>query len=155
MEGHLGMLIVTRRGDGYRYAPPILRARYLRRLLEGVAMKTLYATVILGLLSLTPAKGDDLPGLVVVDRHSHELVLDIEAADTMARVCGLSDACSDDFLHFRYLLASVWARQILLDSLPRDDGNKARLSQLRSEADDLSRRLDAFRNVIHQRYQQH
>jgi len=118
-------------------------------------MKTLYATVILGLLSLTPAKGDDLPGLVVVDRHSQEFVLDFEAASQMSKACRLSDACSDDFLHFRYLLAGAWARQILLDSLPRDDGNKARLSQLRSEVDDLSRRLDEFRNVIYQKYQQH
>jgi hypothetical protein len=115
-------------------------------------MKTLYATVILGLLSLTPAKGDDLPGLVVVDRHSREFVLEIAGANQKAKACGLSDACSDDFQHFRYLLVSLFARQILLDSLPRDDGNKARLFQLRSEADDLSRRLDEFRNVIHQKY---
>jgi hypothetical protein len=118
-------------------------------------MKTLYATVILGLLSLTPAKGDDLPGLAVVNRHSHQIVLEIEAADQKAKACGLSDACIDDFQHFRYLLANVFARLVLLDSLPHDDGNKARLSQLRSEADDLSRRLDEFRNVIHQKYQQH
>jgi hypothetical protein len=118
-------------------------------------MKLLYATAIMGLLSLTAAKGDDFPEFITVMNGYTSAAGALETERlTERRACVKYDygTCLQDHDQLRYLLITLLARQILLASLPHNESNNARLVLLRSEADDLLKRSSAYKDMLKQKY---
>jgi hypothetical protein len=121
-------------------------------------VKVLYATAIVGLLSLTAAKGDDFPGFVALMNGYTGAALAIETEGLEAKKACQKFARDNDFTclqdhdQLRYLLITSLAREILLASLPNNESNKARIVLLKSEADDLVKRSNAYKDMLKQKY---